>query len=128
MHTRGTDTAAAAVRHITCAIAVVCLTGCAVTALFKQDNEAGVTPVALHDNGSNGTRHADTSRSGQIVVARAGTVALPVAKKPTPKHAGQSLVSLDQFITVIVAGAMSLIVPAFVWLWRRIDESERSGV
>ena len=107
-------------------IVVVCLTGC-VTALFTQDGSAPVAPAARRHNGSAETLSADSSRSRRIVVASAGTVALPVVNRPVPKRASQSFLSLDQFMTILVAGAMSLIVPGFVWLWRRIDESERAG-
>jgi len=58
---------------------------------------------------------------------RAGTVALAAAKQPARKRGRKALVSLDQLMTVMVAGGLSLIVPAFAWLWRRIDESEREG-
>ena len=107
-------------------ILVVCLTGC-VTALFTQDGSAPLAPAAWRHNGSAETQNADSSSSQRIVVVRAGTVALPVVKKLAPKRASQSFLSLDQFMSILVVGTMSLVVPAFVWLWRRIDESERDG-
>ena len=107
-------------------IALACLTGC-FTALFNTDNSAGVAPSAWHHNGSARTLDADSSRSKRTVVMRGGTVELAVAKQPLPKPAWQALVSLDHLMTVMVAGGLSLIVPAFAWLWRRIDESDREG-
>jgi hypothetical protein len=58
---------------------------------------------------------------------RAGTVALAAAKQPPLKRGRKALLSLDQLMTVMVAGGLSLIFPGFAWLWRRIDESERDG-
>ena len=121
MHTRETEVGAASVRHIACAAALVCLTGC-VTALFTQDGSAPVAPAASRHNGSAETQTADSSRSKRIVAVRAGTVVLPVVKKLAPKRARQSI-TLDQFMTILVAGTMSLLVPAFVWLWRQIDDA-----